>query len=188
MKIVSKLLLLILATLIISCETTKNYEVQSTVPDVGGDGTIRFESGSYISGNFKGNTCYDCDYYSAEMKRIYYGDVKLINNSWGLIEGDKYTTNYNSNGSLYKIEFTYSRTSKNGVVPPMKVTFNNKLYEIYAYYFDDVPDLISSSMPIGLTHDEALNECKTLGFEDGSDGLLSCVVELSHWKNQYLHW
>lgn len=177
MNIYIKLLLIPTLTLIISCETT-NYAVQSTVPEAGGDGVIRFEDGSYLSGNFKGNNCYDCNNFSASLNLIYFGDFYKFNNSWGFIEDNNYTTEYYSNGSLYKIEFTHISTG-NGMAQPIKVTFNNEVYEVYSHYIHEVPSLISSSRPIGLTYDEALKECKTLGFDDASNELLDCVVELS---------
>ena len=179
MKILIKALLVLTLIFIISCRP-KNYEIHSTITDSGGDGKITFSDGTYLQGNFKGNNCYDCTLFIAVDNRPYFGNFSKVNNSWGFIEGNKYSTIHNIESTYaYVVDFIYRVSSQSKMAQPIKVTYKGDVYEIYANFIEDVPDIISSSRPIGLTYDEALKECKTLGFDDASNELLDCVVELS---------
>lgn len=161
---------------IISCETT-TYQVRNT--STNGYGTIEWSDGDSITGNFKSESyCEDCTYSSNRNIR-YQGDFAVdINNSWNFINGKTYLASFNDNNGFYEVEFEKPYNSSIWQ-NPVTVYYNNEKYQINMTDYTDVAEIIAISRPLGLSYEEALKECKTLGFGDGSEELLDCVLELS---------
>ena len=172
----SLFLVLITFLFLISCETS-TYQVTNT--SANGSGVIEWSDGQYLSGNFiSTDFCQDCTFRSSRNIQ-FKGDFRVdAQNSWNYIAGNTYSATFNDDGGYYVVE--YVKPYGTGIVQnPVRVSHKNQTYEINISDFTDVAYLVSISSPIGLSYEEALKECKTLGYKDASDALMDCVLELS---------
>ena len=173
----NKIFFLVTLLFILGCETTKQYQTLNTSSN--GYGKIEWSDGQSITGNFTSESyCEDCTFFTSRNIRHKGNFAVDNNNSWNFINGKTYIASFNDNNGYYEVEYTKPYNSYNWK-NPVKVYYDNKTYEINMNDFSDVAEIIAISRPLGLSYDEALKECKRLGFEDGTEALLNCVLEIS---------
>ena len=182
-----KLLLLVgLIFILNSCSSPKGTFKSHNIPSEGGYGTINFV-GNKLTGTFSKDlkTCMNC----VEEEQLktngviitgkFKGNKKMIDNKWiddgiQLVEINvEYINNFSEN-TIYKGKSNFMGSSD-------EILFNEVIYDGSTYMIEETNNLVEA-----LNKTKELksikynkNKCSKMGFEENSDAMGNCVLQLS---------